>query len=168
MTQTTSKSKVFIARLAVALLVAFVLLGAFLDGLSGEVFARMWQNLLDRPTGPMAFRFLLQPTMAIIAAILDGWRDAKAGRSPYLWALLFRPGERAQRLSEGVISTARIILLGLGMDLIYQFIELKTFFPGEAAVIAVLLAFVPYLLLRGPAERVAHWWLGDQVAKGVR
>ena len=74
---------------------------------------------------------------------------------------------RAERLRDGVISTARIILLGLGMDLIYQFIELKEFLPGEAAIIAILLAFIPYLLLRGPAERVAHWWLGDEVAKGV-
>jgi hypothetical protein len=33
---------------------------------------------------------------------------------------------------------------------------LKTFYPAQAAVIAVLLAFVPYLLLRGPIERVAR------------
>ncbi|GJK94539.1 hypothetical protein TUM17568_57450 [Klebsiella oxytoca] len=36
-----------------------------------------------------------------------------------------------------------------------------TFYPGEAALIAVLLAFVPYLLLRGPFARVARWRLGD-------
>jgi hypothetical protein len=29
---------------------------------------------------------------------------------------------------------------------------------GEAALIALLLAFVPYLILRGPIARVAHWW----------
>jgi hypothetical protein len=32
---------------------------------------------------------------------------------------------------------------------------LKTFYPGEAVIIAILLTFVPYLLLRGPIARVA-------------
>ena len=48
-----------------------------------------------------------------------------------------------------MIATARIILLGLVMDTIYQFIEFKTFHPAEAVIIALLLAFVPYVALRG-------------------
>jgi hypothetical protein len=45
------------------------------------------------------------------------------------------------------------------MDAIYQATVLKTFYPGEAVIVAILLAFVPYLLLRGPVARVARWWL---------
>jgi hypothetical protein len=30
--------------------------------------------------------------------------------------------------------------------------------PGEMLIIAVLLAFIPYLLLRGPFCRIARWW----------
>ena len=45
------------------------------------------------------------------------------------------------------------ILLGLCMDVIYQAIVLKTFYPGEAVIVALALAFLPYLLLRGP---IAH------------
>jgi hypothetical protein len=52
-------------------------------------------------------------------------------------------------------ATARIILLGLAMDVIYQVIVLKTFYPNEALVIALLLAFVPYLIIRGLVVRVA-------------
>ena len=37
-------------------------------------------------------------------------------------------------------------------------IEFKTFYPGEAAIVAVLLAFIPYLLLRGPFARLARLW----------
>ena len=48
---------------------------------------------------------------------------------------------------------------GIGMDVIYQLKELGSFYPGEAVIIALVLAFVPYLLLRGPVQRVAHWWL---------
>jgi len=48
------------------------------------------------------------------------------------------------------------------MDLIYKFIVLKEFFPGEAVITSLLLAFVPYLLLRGPVARGARWWQGDR------
>jgi hypothetical protein len=61
-------------------------------------------------------------------------------------------------LREGLISTARVILLGLGMDVIYQLTVFRTFHPGEAVIIALLLAFGPYLLLRGPVDRIARWW----------
>jgi hypothetical protein len=37
---------------------------------------------------------------------------------------------------------------------------LKTFYPGEAVIVAIALAFFPYLLLRGPIARVARWRLG--------
>ena len=168
MAETVSKTRIVLAQLAVALIFAFAVIGTAWYGFSAEVRERIWQNLLDRPGGPMTFRFILQPCMAAIVALLDGIKDAKSGRSPYLWTLLTSPAERLGRLREGLISTARVILLGLGMDLIYQFIELKTFFPGEAAIVAVMLAFVPYLLLRGPASRIAHWWLGDAPANNVR
>ena len=49
--------------------------------------------------------------------------------------------------------------------MIYQGIVFDTFHPGEAAIISILLAFVPYLLLRGPAARVAGWWRGPSVGK---
>jgi hypothetical protein len=42
------------------------------------------------------------------------------------------------------------------MDTIYQVIELKTFYPAEAAIIATVFAFVTYALLHGPIERIAR------------
>ena len=47
----------------------------------------------------------------------------------YFWALLTNPLEDCHRLYEGLISTARVILLGLCMDAIYQWIVLKTSIP---------------------------------------
>jgi hypothetical protein len=128
-------------------------------GLSDEVRHRVWEQLIARPTGPMAFRFILQPVMAGIAALRDGIEDAKSRRSPYFWTLLANPLKSGGRLREGLISTARVILLGLCMDVIYQLIVLKTFYPGEAVIVAIALAFFPYLLLRGPIERIARWRL---------
>jgi len=168
MTQTASKTEVLLARLAVGLVVAFAFAGVALYGFSAEVRQRVWQNLLDRPTGPMTFRFFLQPIMASIAAWRDGVRDARAGRSPYFWTMITHPEKLGGRLHEGLVATSRIILLGLVMDVIYQAVVFETFHPGEAAIIAILLAFVPYVLLRGLAARVAGWWLGDRPANETR
>jgi hypothetical protein len=96
--------------------------------------------------------------LAAFAALHDGIKDARLGRDPYLWTILTNPHEGTGRLREGLIATARITLLGFGMDAIYQAIVLKTFYPGEMLIIAVLLAFIPYLLLRGPFCRIARWW----------
>ena len=168
MTKQVSKSKLFLAQLVVVLTIALVVLGVIMHGVSVEGLARKWQNLVDRPSGPMVFRFVLQPIMATIAALLDGIADARTGRNPYLWTILTNPTERGSRLHEGLIATARIILLGLTMDLIYQFIVFDMFHPAEAVVITIVLAVLPYVLLRGPITRVARWWLDRESASKVR
>ncbi|WP_421865169.1 hypothetical protein [Parvibaculum sp.] len=148
-----------LALLVALIIVGLAVLGFVWYGVSSEVLQRQWQDLTGRPSGSMSFRFLLQPTMAAIAATYDGIRDAKLGRSPYFWTIINDAEKRAGRLREGLVSTARIMLLGMVMDVIYQLKELGTFYPGEAIIIALTLAFVPYLLLRGPVERIAQWWL---------
>lgn len=165
MTQRASKVKIFLARLVLVLIVAFIILGVAMHGLSVSVLERIWQNLLDRQSGPMAFRIFLQPIMSSIAALVDGVKDARTGRNPYLWTVLTNPLKRSSRLHEGLVSTARIILLGLGMDLIYQYLVFDTFHPAEAVIIAGLLCFLPYLLLRGPITRIARWWLDRRSGK---
>jgi hypothetical protein len=158
MTELPSKSLTSVARLAVLLIVVLGVVGAVWYGFSAEVRQRIWQDLLDRPGGPMTFRIILQPIMAAVAALLDGIKDAKGGRNPYLWTMITNAAERGGRLREGLIATARIILLGLGIDAIYQFSVFHEFYPGEAVIVAIILAFVPYLLLRGPFSRIARRW----------
>jgi hypothetical protein len=107
----------------------------------------------------MSFSFILQPTMAVIAALSDRVNDARLGRSAYFWSIVRGVESRSARLREGIISTARIMILGVIMDTVYQWRVLHTLYPDQAAAVALLLAFVPYLLLRGPIERVARHWL---------
>jgi hypothetical protein len=102
-----SKTQILLARLVIVLLIAFTAVGVFWYGFSEEVRHRVWQQLIERPTGPMAFRFILQPVMAAIATLHDGVNDAKSRRSPYFWTLLTNPFESCHRLYEGLISTAR-------------------------------------------------------------
>jgi hypothetical protein len=162
MTDAPSISQIVQARVAVLLLAALVAFGALWYGISFEDLDRLWKDILGRPGGPMTFRFILQPAMAAIVALRDGVKDARLGRRPYLWAMMrgVRTTEgRLGRLWEGIVSTARILILGVIMDIIYQWVVFKSFYPVQAAVIAVLLAFVPYLLLRGPFARIAHHWI---------
>ncbi|MFL4994889.1 MAG: hypothetical protein ACJ8CF_06555 [Microvirga sp.] len=144
------------AWLVVVLVAVLVVLGFAWYGFSAEVHQRIWRDIAERPGGPMSFRFLLQPAMAVIAAIHDGVQDARTGRSPYFWTVLSNPSERAGRLREGLLATARLVLIGLGMDVLYQWRVLDTFYPGEALLVALLLAVLPYLLLRGPVSRIAR------------
>jgi hypothetical protein len=145
-----------VAWVALALVAALSVLGLVWYGFSEDVRHRFWTDLIDRPGGPMTFRFVLQPAMAALAALHDGIKDARLGRSPYFWTIVYDPQRRTRRLREGLVSTARIILLGLVMDAIYQYMEFKTFYPGEAVIIALSLAVVPYFILRGPIARIAR------------
>jgi hypothetical protein len=122
---------------------------------------RFWGDLIGRTDGPMTFRFFLQPIMALIAALGDGIKDAKLGRDPYFWKLTHgaSAGDRVQTFREGFSAVTRILLLGVGMDVIYQFKVFGGFrYPIETLVIAIVLAFLPYLLLRGPIARIARQW----------
>ncbi len=142
-----------LARLVLTFMVVLVVGGILWHGVSAGDVDRLWHDLIDRPDGPMRFRFILQPLMAALAAFHDGRKDARNGRPPYLVSMLHEPADRAALLREGLNSTARIILLGLVMDIVYQVVVLRMFYPDEAVIIALLLAFVPYVLLRGPVHR---------------
>jgi len=144
----------FLAKLVIAIAVVLFVGGLIWHGATFKAFERFWDDLVDRPDGPMRFRFVLQPLMAIIAAVRDGLKDARAGRPPYLMTVLNNPRERVGLLNEGLNATARIIILGVVMDVIYQAIVLKMFYPNQALVVAVLLAFAPYLIFRGLALRL--------------
>jgi hypothetical protein len=150
----TAQELGLLAKLVIAAAAMLVIAGIVWHGVALDNFQRMWSDLIDRPSGPMAFRFILQPLVAAIIAIRDGLHDVRTGRSPYLWTILGRPKERVALLREGLDATARIILLGLAMDVIYQVMVFKMFYPVEALIIAILLAFLPYLLIRGLVVRV--------------
>jgi hypothetical protein len=86
-----------------------------------EIVTRFWDQLIARPSGPLAFRLILQPIMVTILAIRDGLRDARAGRPLYTWTILTDPAQRASYLREGLKRVSRVIVFALVMDAIYQF-----------------------------------------------
>jgi hypothetical protein len=168
MTKSNPQQLGLLARLVLTLSALLLTAGVLWHGVTLTVLYRLWNNLINRPNEPMAFRFILQPAMALIAAIHDGMKDARTGRSLYFWTVLRDPQKRIARLREGLNATARIILLALAIDVIYQIIVLNTFYPVEALLIGVQLAFVPYVLMRGPAARAARWWYRDAPTGEIR
>lgn len=121
-----------------------------------HMWARVGSQLLARVTGPMKFRLVLQPAMAAFFAIRAGLADAKAGRPPYFWALIWDHGQRGAIFKDGWKSVGRVFILALVLDVVYQLIVLRFVYPGEAIIVAFVLAIVPYLTVRGLVTRAAR------------
>jgi hypothetical protein len=125
------------------------------------MWTRVGSNLLARVSGPMKFRLVLQPTMAAFFAIRAGLRDAGAGDPPYLWSILSDFSHCWPMLKSGWKHVGRVFLLALAMDVVYQLIEQHFVYPGEAVIVALVLAIVPYLILRGLVTRIARREKGE-------
>ena len=121
-----------------------------------DPWTRLAENMTARVTGPMKFRLVLQPLMAAIFAIRAGLADAKAGKPPYFWAILTDPAHRAELLRDGWKSVGKIFLLAVVLDVVYQVIVARFVYPGEVIIVALLLAIVPYLILRGLVTHIAR------------
>lgn len=122
------------------------------------ILERMTHDLIARTEGPLHFRFILQPAMATFFGIRDGMKDAKTNRPPYFWTICWNSEHRKDFLKNGLRAVAKVLILAIILDAIYQLIELHWFYPGEAIIVAITLGFIPYLIIRGPANRIARWW----------
>ena len=121
-----------------------------------DFFTTYWNDFLGRFDGPLHFRLIMQPLMAILFAVRDGRRDAREGRSAYLWSLLSDAAQRAYLLRDGIKSIAKVFVLAFVLDHAYQLIEWHGLKPLQGLLTAVVLAVIPYVLLRGPVNRVAR------------
>jgi hypothetical protein len=115
---------------------------------------RIVENLFARLDGPLHFRFVVQPLMAIIFAVIDGIKDAKTGKPAYFWAICSSSQHRKELVKEGWKSVGKIFILAVILDVVYQLKIHSTVYPGETLIVAFTLAIVPYLVLRGPINRL--------------
>jgi hypothetical protein len=120
---------------------------------------RFITQLFARLGGPLHFRFFIQPLIAVILATMDGVKDGRAGKPAYLWEMVSTPADRKQLLREGWKRVSRVFLLAVVLDVIYQLIEFHWIYPGETVIVAIVLAIIPYFLLRGPINRIVKWKL---------
>ena len=125
-----------------------------------ELIARFAGELIGRVGGPMSVRFILQPAIATFLAVRAGLRDARAGRPAYLWTILSNPSHRQDLLRNGWKDVAKVFVMAVALDMLYQIIQLRWIHPLQTLTVAFALALLPYLLFRGPVRRIAGWWAG--------
>ena len=121
-----------------------------------EAFRRGWENLIGRSDGPMTFRLIMQPAVAIVFAIRAGLKDARHGQPPFLWAVFSNPGHRHELLRQGWKDVGTVFIVALILDSIYQVIVHSGIYTLELLLAATILALVPYALLRGLVTRLAR------------
>jgi hypothetical protein len=121
-----------------------------------DLWSLIADQIQDRVSGPMKFRIVLQPLMATFLAVRSGLRDAKSGARPYFWSLVTTPGHRVEMLKEGWKSIARLFFLAMLLDIVYQIFVQHSFHLRAALLVAIVLAILPYLLLRGIVTRIAN------------
>jgi hypothetical protein len=121
-----------------------------------DIGMRFVENMLARVSGPMKLRLFLQPTMATIFAIRSGLKDARMGKPPFLWTLLTDSASREDLIKDGWKSVGKVFVLAMALDVVYQLIVSRFVYPGEVIATAILLAIVPYVLVRGLTTRIAR------------
>jgi hypothetical protein len=96
-----------------------------------DLLNRIVENLIGRVSGPMKFRLILQPLMAIIFAVRAGLKDAKEGKVPYNWALISDRDHRRDLLRSGWKSVGKVFVIAILIDLVYQWIVFDGFTLGK-------------------------------------
>jgi hypothetical protein len=120
------------------------------------VFSR--EFLLDLPKrlfGPGRFRFLLQPAVAVALGVAAGRADAREGRRPYLYALLLGSDGCGRLARSALGDVANLVLVGILLDSVCQWLILRVSHPGAALVVGPVLIGVPYAVARAVSCRVA-------------
>src|SRR6516162_4752214 len=120
----------------------------------GDFFSTFYTDFIARFDGPLHFRLIMQPLMAILFAVRDGSRDAREGRSAYLWTVLTDPAQRRYLLESGWKGISKVFVLAFALDIVYQFMVWHGLKPLQALMTAVVLAVIPYAVLRGPVNRL--------------
>jgi len=117
-------------------------------------FSNYWTDFLGRFDGPLHFRLFVQPLMAIFFAVRDGRRDAREGRGAYLWSFATDPAQRRYLFESGWKGISKVSVLAFALDVVYQFMVWHGLKPLQALMTAVVLAVIPYAVLRGPVNRL--------------
>src|SRR5688572_12313219 len=88
--------------------------------------------------------------------IRSGMADARVGRPPYLYGVLFNRRLRPELLKSGFRSIVNLLLMGILLDSISQWLILGASYPGAALIVGPVLVAAPYGIARALANRCAQ------------
>ena len=119
-----------------------------------DFFKQHLEHFIGRMSGPMWIRFIIQPSVSFIIGVRAGVDDAHRGHPPFGWSILSGHTHRRALLKQAWRDIARVFIVSIVIDLIYQIYVLGWIYPLQAVFIATVLALLPYVLVRGPVSRV--------------
>ncbi len=121
-----------------------------------DAISRAFEELLGRSSGPLHFRLVLQPIVSSVLAGKAGLRDARAGRPPFLWTFVKDPDDRRRLLRSGWKDIGKLLTIAFLIDTVYQLLVLGEFHLLQSLIVAIVVAVVPYTLVRGIVTRLAR------------
>ena len=79
-----------------------------------------------------------------------------------MWGAISNPAYRREFLHQGWKDIDQVVILSVTLDAIYQLIVHRGVYLGELVVVAIVLAIIPYVLVRGPVNRVGKRFVRNQ------
>jgi hypothetical protein len=125
----------------------------------GGIYLFSWEFFEDlgrRLTGPGRLRFVFQPLVATALGIRAGRGDARAGLPPFIIGVIAHASHRRQVLAQAARELANIVLVGILLDAVSQWLILGVAHPGAALVVGPVLISLPYAFARGIGNRIAR------------
>jgi hypothetical protein len=117
-----------------------------------EIFTRVWTDLVARTQGPLWFRLILQPLVAIVFGVRAGLRNARRGElqgTP-------EPAYRREMLRQAWGDLGKVVLIGIVLDVVVQWMTLRTVWPGETLLVVLGIVVLPYQVIRTAVARLAR------------
>jgi len=79
--------------------------------------------------------------IASILAVIDGVKDAKIGKAPSFWAVIFTPGHRDELIKDGWKSIGKVFTVAMVLEVIYQVmthhLDYRGYFLISASALAI-------------------------------
>ena len=121
-----------------------------------DILSERVDQLLGRASGPFHLRLFITPAVALLFAIRSGLKDAREGQPPFLWEVLTNPAERQKLLRSGWKDIGKMVIVVFVIDTVYQLYVLHEYYIGQALILVLVLAVVPYSLIRGFTTRLTR------------
>jgi|SRR5271170_7167381 len=131
-----------------------------------EYLRQVWGEIIGRVHGPLAFRLILQPLTVAFLAARSGLSDARAGRPAYGWAIVTNSIGRHELLREGWKEIAKVFIIAIVVDVIYEGIVFYRLSLGRSLIVATFLALLPYPFVRGSVNRILRLQLRGRKQDG--
>jgi hypothetical protein len=118
--------------------------------------AEFLRDLPRRLSGPGRLRFIIQPLMASLIGFSSGRIDRRQGHPPFVRALVAGEGARRSMVRDAWASIVHLLLLGVLLDCVAQWLILGKVYPVPALILGPVLIAVPYTIARVTAWRLAR------------